>query len=114
MNTDTVIYFALCGLLGAALYILVWSKTWRDLLSYTAFRHLVVGALSGVFYWMLHSEYNFPNSVMATVVGYFGPDLLQGIMEKLKLLIEIKEKPEEKEEHEEKAENTTVSGLTLW
>ncbi len=108
---SNAVYFALSGLLGAVLYVLIWSKTWRDLATYEAFRHLAVGALSGVFYWMLHSEYNFPNAVMSTVVGYFGPDLLQGIMEKLKALLESGEK-EEKATGE--AANTTKPSSTLW
>jgi len=82
------VYFALSGLLGAVLYVLIWSRAWRDLLKYEVFRHLAVGALSGVFYHMLHTKYNFPNAVMAVVVGYFGPDLIQGVMEKLRALRE--------------------------
>ncbi|MEM1843799.1 MAG: hypothetical protein QXD75_04670 [Desulfurococcaceae archaeon] len=82
-----VLHFALSGLLGAALYVLVWSKGWRDLVRYESFRHLAVGVLSGVFYFLLCSNHGFPDSVMAVVVGYFGPDFLQGIMDKLRAFI---------------------------
>lgn len=107
-----VVYFALSGLLGASLYVLIWSRTWRDLATYESFRHLAVGVLSGVFYWMLHSEYNFPNAVMGAVVGYFGPDLLQGIMEKLRALLESSGRQEEKATGE--SANTAKPSSTLW
>lgn len=44
----------------------------------------MVGALSGVFYWMLHGEWTFPDAVVAVIIGYFGPDLIQAIMERPK------------------------------
>jgi len=76
--------FAFLGLIGALLYVLIWSKTWEDLKTYESFRHLLIGVLSGYVYSIMHSEYNFPNSVMSIVVGYFGPDIIQAIFEKLK------------------------------
>lgn len=53
-------------------------------MAYETLRHLAVGALAGVFYCMLHRERGFPDSVMAVVVGYFGPDVVQGMMERLR------------------------------
>lgn len=78
--------FGLYGLMGAVLYIFIWSKSWSDLVSFESFRHLVVGFLSGLFYHMLVTGYSFPDSVIAVVVGYFGPDFIEGIMERLKIL----------------------------
>lgn len=82
------IYFAFLGLVGALLYILVWSTEWRDLYSYESFRHMAIGFISGFIYSLLHSEHNFPNSVMSVVVGYFGPDLIEAILERFKRVVE--------------------------
>ncbi|MEM3964871.1 MAG: hypothetical protein QW584_04015 [Thermofilaceae archaeon] len=76
--------FVVLGAVGAILYILVWSKNFRDLVKYESFRHIAVGALAGYIYSILYSEYSFPDSVMATVVGYFGPDFVEALFEKLK------------------------------
>jgi hypothetical protein len=72
------------GFLGALLYVLVWSSSLKDLWSYSSLRHLLVGLIVGYIYSVLHSEYSFPNSVMAAVAGYMGPDFAAGLIEKLK------------------------------
>jgi len=49
---------------------------------------MAIGFISGFIYSLLHSEHNFPNSVMAVVVGYFGPDLIEAILERFKRVVE--------------------------
>jgi len=76
--------FALHGLLGALLATLLWARSWRDLYSFEAFRNYAVGLIMGYLYHILHSEYSFPNAMMAVVFGYFGKDIAESLFEKLK------------------------------
>jgi len=78
-------YFTFLGLVGALLYVFIWSRSFDELKRYENVRHVVVGALAGFVYSVLHSEYSFPNAVMAMVVGYFGPDLVQAVMERARV-----------------------------
>lgn len=90
------IYFAALGFLGALAYVFFWSKRVQDLYSFESIRHLVIGAIVGYVYSLLHSEYNFPNSVMAFVAGWMGVDFISSLIEKLKpKLEERKEKEKE-------------------
>jgi hypothetical protein len=81
---NSPIAFAFMGFLGALLYILIWSKKAEDLKAYDNIRHLVIGLIVGYIYSILHSDYNFPNGIMALVAGYMGPDFVQALIEKLK------------------------------
>lgn len=82
------IHFMLMGLIGAMLYVLVWSESWEDLKSYSTFRHLAVGALSGLVFYTIHSKYNVPNSLVCIVFGYFGPDIIEALFGRLRRIIE--------------------------
>jgi len=77
-------HFIAMGIIGAVLYVLIWSRSWQDLKQYEVVRHLAVGAIVGYVYGILHSDYNFPNAIMSIVAGYFGPDFIQALMERLK------------------------------
>jgi len=83
----TLLHFAFMGFIGAVLYVLIWAKNFQDLKTYEAFRTLVVGALVGYIYAFLHGNYNFPDSVMAVVAGYFGVDFVEAVMERLRKLL---------------------------
>jgi len=74
--------FAFHGLLGAVLYILVWKVKEK----YEILRHLIVGAGMGYFFFLLHSQYTFPNLIMAIVFGYFGIDIAERVFEVLRPL----------------------------
>lgn len=78
------LYFAFMGLLGAVLYIFIWSRSFEELKSFQSVKHLVVGVIVGYLYSVLHSDYNFPNAIMSVVAGYFGVDFIQGLFERLK------------------------------
>lgn len=77
------LWFGLLGLLGALLRVWLWARGWQQLRAFESVRHLVVGFLSGIVYWFLHARLGFPDGVMAIVVGYFGSDLIHGIMKRL-------------------------------
>lgn len=78
------ISFAINGAIGAILSVLIWSKSWSDVRSFDSVRHIIVGALSGYVYSLLHTQHNFPDGLMAVVVGYFGSDLIEAIFSRLK------------------------------
>jgi len=74
--------FALHGLLGAFLYISVWKVKEK----YEILRHSIVGAGMGYFFFLLHTQYTFPNVIMAIVFGYFGIDIAERVFEVLRPL----------------------------
>jgi len=72
------------GLLGGVANVILWAQDWNDLKQFKSFRQIVIGGIVGFVYTYLHSEYAFPNMVMAFVAGYMGTDALQGIIERFK------------------------------
>jgi len=84
-----LLHFTFMGFLGGALYVLIWAKSFKDLKTYEAFRTLVVGAITGYIYAFLHGNYNFPDSIMAVVAGYFGVDFIEALMERLRKLLGV-------------------------
>jgi len=79
-----ILQFVFTAILGGLAYIFLWAKTWDDLKDFENLRHVVLSAIAGYIYYFLHSDYNFPNSVIVFVVGYFAPDFLQGILERFR------------------------------
>lgn len=69
------------SLLGAAAYRLAWCRSSSELLSYESARHMVTAAIVGVVYSQLHTNYNFPDSIMAFVAGWMGVDFLESIID---------------------------------
>jgi len=78
------LHFMLMGFLGAFLYVLMWAKKPENLYSFEAVRHLVVGVIVGYIYYILHSEYNWPNLICTTIAGWFGVDFIQSFIERFK------------------------------
>jgi len=79
----TPLLFVFHGFLGGLLWLLtkwIWTKK-------AVIQHTLVSALCGYLYYLLHSEYNFPNSVMAILAGYFGVDFVLSIMERFKVVV---------------------------
>jgi len=65
------------GLLGGVLWLLVnwqWSKK-------AIAQHTIVSAMAGYLYWILYSDYNFPNRLIAIMCGYFSVDFVKQIVE---------------------------------
>jgi len=83
----TVILFIVNGLIGAFLSTLFWAKELNYLKTFDALRNIIVGAIAGYIYYLMHSEYNFPNGLMSLVFGYFGKDLIEAVFEKFKSMI---------------------------
>lgn len=76
----TISIFIFHGLIGGILYILI-NKIWRK--RKEVCRRLIVSAISGYIYYLLHSSYSFPDSVMAIVFGYFSVDVIKKIFEEM-------------------------------
>lgn len=81
------LYFTFMGTLGAVLYVLTWSRDWGDVVRFESVRHVAIGAIIGYVYFVLHSEHNFPNSIMAMVAGYMGSDFVQSLVERFRVLV---------------------------
>ena len=78
----TCLWYIAMGLLGGLGYVVFYSVTEK----YKILRHLFLAGLSGYIYFFLHTEYAFPDTVMAIVVGWFAPDFIQAIMDKYRKL----------------------------
>jgi len=72
------------GTLGGIANVILWAQGWNDLKQFKSFRQIIIGAIVGLVYNYLHSDYNFPNYVMTFVAGYMGTDFLAGIIERFK------------------------------
>jgi len=80
----TIITFIFLGLLGGVAHVVIDSEKWEDLQKFSSFKTAIIGAISGVVYFIAHSNYDFPNAFMTIVAGYFGTDFLKGLFEKYK------------------------------
>jgi len=78
--------FIISGILGAFLYLLCWTKKASELMDYNNYKRLLIGAIVGYIYFLLHSEYNFPNGIMALVAGYMGTDFIEALISRFKPL----------------------------
>ncbi|MEM4619799.1 MAG: hypothetical protein QW607_06245 [Desulfurococcaceae archaeon] len=79
MNLELLV-FVFNGLLGAVLRELLEDKK-RE--KESIIKILIVGAISGYIYYLLHTEYNFPNGLMSIIFGYFSYDILPRIFRSL-------------------------------
>jgi len=86
---NQLLHFVFMGFLGAFLYVLVWSKSAKDLCNYESLRTLIVGTIVGYLYGLLHFNYGFPDLIMSSVAGYFSVDFLEAIMERFRRLLGI-------------------------
>ena len=84
MPEITLLYFSIMGFLGGVTYCLVSAKSWEELKTFHYSRRMILGAIIGFLYSFLHSDYNFPNFVMAFISGYAGTDFIQALIDKLK------------------------------
>lgn len=82
MIIPQIAWFAFLGLLGGFTHVFVDSKAWNDLLKFESIKQMIAGGISGGLYWMLYAEHNFPNFIMAFVVGYTGTDFIIKLIEK--------------------------------
>jgi hypothetical protein len=76
--------FIVSGLLGGVASALLWAKSWQDLKKYDVFRAVVLGAIGGYLYWLIHTEWGAPDTVAAFFVGYSFKDIIEALAEKVK------------------------------
>jgi len=86
--------FIFSGFLGGLLYILCWSKTPKELKDYNNLKRLAIAPIIGYIYFFLHSEYNFPNSIMAVIAGYMGTDFVESLVERFSPILKGKKEVE--------------------
>jgi len=84
MDVAQTLHFIFQGALGAFLATLFWAESWGDLKKFESVRHILVGAIAGYIYSILYSEYNFPNLIVATIVGWMGKDALEAVLDRFK------------------------------
>ena len=84
--------FIVNALIGAVGFIYFYSITDKRQI----IRHLILAVIAGYVYFLLHTDYNFPNAVMTIIVGWFAPDFIQGIMEKYRKVKEGKDEQPKK------------------
>jgi uncharacterized membrane protein YeaQ/YmgE (transglycosylase-associated protein family) len=78
-----MLLFIVSGLLGGVASALIWAKSWQDLKRYETFRSIVLGAIGGFLYYLLHTEWSLPNGVVAFAFGYAFQDIVEGLVQKI-------------------------------
>lgn len=81
-NLLSILFFTALGLLGGVANVVASAEKWEDLKAFGSFKKSVLGAVCGLIYAFLYSEYSFPNGLMSFVSGYTGQDFLLKIIEK--------------------------------
>ncbi|GAJ03623.1 unnamed protein product [marine sediment metagenome] len=84
IDLTSLLWFVFLGLVGGVAQILMKAEKWSDLKEFSAFKRSLIGAICGFLYYFLYSDYNWPNTVMTIVSGWFGTDFLLSIFKKLK------------------------------
>lgn len=74
--------FIIMGTLGGLTHVFIDAQSWEDLKKFAAFKNIVVGSITGFLYYSLHSNWNFPDGIMAFVSGYMGADFILGLIGK--------------------------------
>ena len=78
-----ILFFVILGVIGGATHVIMKAEKWEDLKKFSSFKRTILGTIIGGIYYLLYSEYNFPNMVMAWVTGYMGTDFIQSIIDRL-------------------------------
>jgi flagellar biosynthesis protein FliR len=74
---EQLIAFTILGALGGVLRVLIHTNSLQEAIQYDNAKWVIVGAISGLAYYFLYTDYNFPNHFMALVVGYSGADFIE-------------------------------------
>jgi len=90
---ELIISFTILGALGGLLRILIHTDSLKEALQYANSKWVIVGAISGLAYYFLYSDYNFPNHFMALVAGYSGADFIVAAAERSKRILRELFKP---------------------
>jgi uncharacterized membrane protein YeaQ/YmgE (transglycosylase-associated protein family) len=78
--------YTIAGLLGGLTSGLIWARGWDDLKAFDFFRDVVLGAIGGFVFYLAHTEWHLPNGVVAFVWGYAFKDIVEALVEKVKML----------------------------
>jgi len=81
---NELLYFVFTGFLGGLAYVLLKSQKWEDLKKFMMVRRVIIGAIAGFIYFFLWSDYDFPNTIMSFVSGYFGCDFIESLVKRFK------------------------------
>jgi hypothetical protein len=83
------VLFVVSGLLGGVASALLWAKSWEELKRYEVFRSVVLGAIGGFVYYLMHTEWSLPDGVVAFVFGYAFQDFVEGLVEKVRAIVRL-------------------------
>jgi hypothetical protein len=78
-----LLLYIVSGLLGGVASALLWAKSFEDLKKYETFRSIVLGAIGGFLYYLMHTEWSLPNGVVAFAFGYAFQDIIEGLIAKI-------------------------------
>jgi uncharacterized membrane protein YeaQ/YmgE (transglycosylase-associated protein family) len=88
---ELLISFIVLGALGGVLHVLIHTNSLQEALQYNSSKWVIIGAISGLAYYFLYSDYHFPNSFMAIVVGYTGADFIVAAAARIKAVLKAPE-----------------------
>jgi hypothetical protein len=83
---ESWLLFIVSGLMGGIAHGLIWARSWQDLKAFEFFRAVALGAVGGFLFFLVHTEWNVPNGVVAFVWGYAFRDIIEGLMSKVRLV----------------------------
>jgi len=83
---ESWLLFIVSGLMGGIAHGLIWARSWQDLKTFEFFRAVTLGAIGGFLFFLVHTEWNVPNGVVAFVWGYAFRDIIEGLMSKVRLV----------------------------
>jgi hypothetical protein len=86
-SLEQIVLSVVLAVLGGMGYVFFW-RLYENVKE--AARHLVLAAIAGVIYAILRSEHGFPDLIVTMIVGWWAPDFLSGLAERMK---PKKEKP---------------------
>jgi MFS superfamily sulfate permease-like transporter len=90
---DGIAIFIILGALGGLLRILVHTDTLMEALMYSNLKWVAVGAITGLAYFYLYTDYSFPNNLMALIVGYSAADFIEAASRKASRILNEALKP---------------------
>jgi ABC-type xylose transport system permease subunit len=90
---EQLIAFTMLGALGGILRILLHTESLSEALIYANSKWVLVGAITGLAYFYLYSDYSFPNSFMALIAGYSGADFIEAGSRRLNRIVRELFKP---------------------
>jgi len=83
MDIITIVTFVILGTLGGITHVVIEAESWEDLKKFSSFKRIVIGSIIGFLYMFLHTDYGFPNFIMAFVSAYAGEDFIKKLIDKL-------------------------------